>query len=113
VDVMPAAGGAMTVLTGLRGNELPHWQPVAPTSVTGVAPATGPSAGGTSVTITGHQFLRGAVVRFGSAAAANVVVVSTREIRAVAPPGSGTVDVTVQTSRGTSAATAADRFTYQ
>jgi hypothetical protein len=103
----------MTVLTGVRGNEIPHWQPVVPTSVTGVTPATGPSAGGTSVTITGHVFLPGAVVRFGSARARHVVVSSSHRITAIAPPGSGTVDVTVQTSRGTSATSAADRFTYQ
>ena len=30
IDVMPAAGGPATVLTGLRGNEIPSWQPVAP-----------------------------------------------------------------------------------
>ncbi len=113
INVMPAGGGAMTVLTGARGNEIPHWQPVVPTSVTGVSPATGPAAGGTSVTITGHVFVSGSIVRFGSARATNVVVVSSHEITAVAPPGSGAVDVTVQTARGTSATSPADVFTYQ
>jgi hypothetical protein len=78
-----------------------------------VRPATGAAAGGTSVTITGHAFAPGAVVRFGSARATNVVVASTHRITAVAPAGTGTVDVTVQTSRGTSATSAADRFTYR
>ena len=49
IDVMPAAGGPATALTGVRGNELPSWQAVAPTAVTGVSPAQGATAGATSV----------------------------------------------------------------
>ncbi|HEY3766335.1 MAG TPA: IPT/TIG domain-containing protein, partial [Gaiellales bacterium] len=113
IDVMPAAGGPMTVLTGLRGNELPSWQPLAPTAVTAVSPGQGPTAGGTSVTITGRNFAAGAVVRFGATRATSVVVVSPTQITADAPAGSGTVDVTVATPRGTSATTPADEFTYQ
>jgi TolB protein len=113
IVVMPAGGGAPAVLTGLRGNELPHWQPVRATAVTGLSPDNGPSAGGTTVTITGHGFVAGAKVRFGSAAAADVVVHSLTSITAISPPGTGTVDVVVTTSRGASATSAADRFTYQ
>jgi hypothetical protein len=114
IDVMPAGGGAATALTGLRGNEIPHWQPVTATAVTGVSPGQGPSAGGTAVTITGHGFVAGARVRFGSAAATHVVVHSPTSITATSPAGSpGTVDVVVTTSRGTSATSPADRFTYQ
>ena len=113
VDVMPAAGGPATVLTGLRGNEIPHWQPVAPVAVTGLTPNVGPAAGGTSVQITGRNFAPGATVRFGSAAATSVVVVSPTEITATSPPGTGTADVVVTTTRGSSAVSPADRFTYQ
>jgi Tol biopolymer transport system component len=113
IDVMPAGGGAATPLTGLRGNEIPHWQPVTATTVTGIAPDHGPSAGGTTVTVTGHGFVAGAGVRFGSAPATGVVVHSPSSITATSPAGSGTVDVVVTTSRGTSPATPADRFTFQ
>jgi hypothetical protein len=51
-------------------------------------------------------------VAFGAAPAASFTVDSDTQITAVAPEGSGTVDVTVTTPAGTSAATAADRFTY-
>jgi len=113
IDVMPAGGGAASVLTGLRGNEIPHWQPVTATAVTGVSPGQGPSAGGTTVTISGHGFVAGARVKFGGAAATHVVVHSLTSITATAPPGTGTVDVVVTTSRGTSQTSAADQFTYQ
>jgi Tol biopolymer transport system component len=113
IDEMPAAGGTATVLTGLRENEIPRWQPVAATAVTGVSPGQGPAAGGTTVTITGRGFGPAAAVRFGSVRAANVVVTSSTSLTATSPAGSGTVDVTVTTSRGTSATSPADRFTYQ
>jgi Tol biopolymer transport system component len=113
IDVMPAGGGPVTVLTGRRGNEIPHWQPVTATTVTGLSPDHGPSAGGTTVTITGHGFVARARVRFGSAAATGVVVHSPASITATSPAGTGTVDVVVTTSRGTSATAAGDRFTYQ
>jgi Tol biopolymer transport system component len=113
IGVMPAGGGAATALTGLRGNELPHWQPVTATAVTGVSPGQGPAAGGTTVTITGHGFVAGARVRFGSTPATHVVVHSPTSITATSPAGTGTVDVVVTTSRGTSQTSAADRFTFQ
>jgi Tol biopolymer transport system component len=113
VDVMPAAGGPPAVLTGLRGNEIPHWQAVAPVAVTGLSPNQGPAAGGTSVQITGRNFASGATVRFGTAAATSVVVVSPTEIMATSPPGTGTADIVVTTTRGSSAVSPADRFTYQ
>ena len=83
----------------------------APT-VTSVAPATGPSGGGTTVTITGTGFTDATGVSFGSVAATDVAVVTATSMTALAPAGSGVVDVTVTSPEGTSAATAADQFTY-
>jgi Tol biopolymer transport system component len=113
IDEMPAGGGPVTVLTGVRRNEIPRWQPVSATAVTGISPGQGPAAGGTSVTITGRNFGPAATVMFGSVRATNVVFTSSTSITATSPAGSGTVDVTVTTSRGTSATSPADRFTYQ
>lgn len=45
-----------------------------PPTVTTVAPVRGPAGGGTQVTISGSNFKPGATVRFGSSAAANVIV---------------------------------------
>jgi IPT/TIG domain len=89
----------------------PTTAPTAP-AVTGVSPATGPSAGGTPVTITGTGFSADSIVNFGAAAASSVTVSSATSITAVSPGGSGTVDVAVTNSGGTSAASTADHFTY-
>jgi hypothetical protein len=83
----------------------------APT-VTAVSPATGPPGGGTTVTITGTGFSDATGVSFGSTAAAAVGLSSATSITAVTPAGSGTVDVTVTSPDGTSAASAADQFSY-
>jgi hypothetical protein len=81
--------------------------------VTAVSPASGPSGGGTQVTITGVGFTTNAVVKFGATQATSVTVDSPTTIRAVSPPAAaGTVDITVTTNNGTSAASTADRFTF-
>jgi hypothetical protein len=84
----------------------------APT-VTVVSPNSGPTAGGTGVTITGTNLTGATAVSFGAVAATNVTVVSGTSITATSPAGSaGAVDVTVTTAGGTSATGAADKFTY-
>lgn len=80
--------------------------------VSAVSPASGPATGGSVVTIAGAGFVTGAVVDFGSTPATSVTVNSASSITATSPPGSGAVDVTVNTYAGISAATAADKFTY-
>ncbi len=70
-------------------------------SITGVAPASGPVAGGTSVVITGTNFQSGASVAFGTVVAATVTVNSATQITAVTPASSaGVVDVTVMNNDG-------------
>ena len=54
-----------------------------PPTVTGVSPSAGPLAGGTAITITGTNFLSGATVSVGGAAATSVVVVNATTITAV------------------------------
>ncbi len=70
----------------------------APT-VTGVNPASGPTTGGTSVTVSGTGFAAGATVTFGGTAATNVVVTNSSTITATTPAhAAGTVDVVVTNS---------------
>jgi hypothetical protein len=80
--------------------------------ITGVAPSTGPEAGGTPVTITGTNLDGATTVKFGATDASSVKVNSPTSIEAIAPGGSGTVEVSVTTERGTSTATPADDFSY-
>jgi hypothetical protein len=94
-------------------------------TVTKVEPAGGPPGGGTTVTISGAAFegvyTNGSgerppfvkAVKFGSASATSFKVEPSGQISAVAPPGTGTVDVTVTTEGGTSATGVADQFSYE
>jgi YVTN family beta-propeller protein len=82
-------------------------------TVTSVTPDCGPDAGGTSVVVVGTNLSGATAVDFGSTAASTYTVDSSTEISATSPSGSdGTVNVTVTTSSGTSATSAADDFTY-
>ena len=82
-------------------------------TVTAVNPSSGPSTGGTPVTITGTNFTGVSAVHFGAVPAASYSVPNNTSISATAPSGAaGAVDVTVTTSQGTSATTSNDQFTY-
>jgi hypothetical protein len=81
-------------------------------SIADVSPNTGPTAGGTSVEITGSGFTGTEKVSFGSVLATNVVVVSDNEVTATSPAGTNTVDVVVENALGSSTKTSADKFTY-
>ena len=84
-----------------------------PPTVTGISPTSGPTAGVTSVTITGTGFTGATAVKFGTIAATSFTVNSATSITAISPAGSaGTVDITVTTPGGTSATSSADKFTY-
>lgn len=72
--------------------------------VTGVDPARGSTLGGTSVRISGTDFLSGAAVTIGGVAAASVVLNTDGSITAVTPAGArGTADVAVKNPDGRSA----------
>ncbi len=101
----PAHGSLLTELTGGLG-------PAPPPTITGVAPDAGPAAGGTTVTVTGTNFVSGDEVSFGQDDATQVSVASATSITATSPPGSGTIDVTVSGPGGTSATDPADQFAY-
>jgi hypothetical protein len=82
-------------------------------AVTAVSPASGVTAGGTSVTLTGTGFTSATAVTFGSVAASSYTVNSATSITATSPAESaGTVDITVTTANGTSATHVVDQFTY-
>jgi hypothetical protein len=77
--------------------------------VTSVAPDVGPA--GTTVTITGTGFTHVTGVQFDGTPASYVPVNRTT-ISAVSPAGSGTEDVTVTTTAGTSTIVTQDEYTY-
>jgi hypothetical protein len=83
-------------------------------AVSGIAPPTGTTAGGTTITITGTGFTGATKVVFGTVAATSYVVVSDTEITAVSPAqAASTRDIRVTTAGGaTTPVVAADQFTY-
>jgi large repetitive protein len=83
----------------------------APT-VTSLSPSSGPTTGGTVVTVKGAVFNGATQVFFGSVASTSFSVSSSTTILAAAPAeAAGAHDVTVTTGNGTSAVVAADQFT--
>ena len=85
-----------------------------PPGVSSISPSSGPTAGGTSVVITGHDFAGVSAVKFGSKPAASYTVNSETKITATAPATTtaGAVDTSVTTPAGTTATSSPDRFTY-
>ncbi len=113
----PAGTGTVDVrVTGVGGTSATsaadHYTYIAAPVVTSVSPTAGPTAGGTTVTITGTGFLFSTAVTFGATPATSYSVISSTQITAVSPANAGTVDIRVTTSGGTSATSAADQFTY-
>jgi hypothetical protein len=92
------------------------YEPAAPApTVTGITPAAGPVAGGTTVTVTGTGFTDATGVSFGQVAAQNLTVASDTQLTVTSPQAAaaGTVGVTVTTPAGTSPTSQADHFTYE
>ena len=109
-------GTISTTDTDTWGTAIGRFTLAAPV-VTSISPNTTPElsqACAPTVTVNGREFVAGgSTVRFGTVAASNVNVTSPERLTALAPPqAAGTVDVTVETANGTSATSAADRFTY-
>lgn len=76
--------------------------PPAPT-ITAIAPAEGPTTGGTVVSITGADLAGATGVKFGASPAVSFTVNSATSIVATAPPGADAADVVVTTPAGSSA----------
>ena len=83
-----------------------------PPTVTSISPTSGTTAGGTSVTITGTNFISGATVTIGGSSCTSVVVVSSTSITCTTPSGTaGPRDVVVATGVSPNA-TLTGGFTY-
>ncbi len=85
---------------------------VAPPYIAGASPASGSSAGGTAITVSGNNFTGATSVTVDGSSAA-FTVVSDTSITATTPAhAAGAVDVRVVSSGGTSALSSNARFTY-
>lgn len=97
VTVTNSDGQSGTLASGFQYNSS------AP-SISGISPTSGPTTGGTTVSITGLHFATGALVFFGAVAATGVAVNGSTQIQAVTPAVSSAaaVDVVVQNPDGES-----------
>lgn len=115
--VAPAGSGTVgvyvTTPSGTSSGDV-HFTFLQQPSISDVTPRTGPASGGTTVKIDGGGFDAASTVSFGAKAASSVTFDSEGELTAVAPPGAGTVYVTVTTPGvGTSPDVASGRFGYE
>jgi alpha-tubulin suppressor-like RCC1 family protein len=116
--VAPAGAGTVDVTVRTPAGISPtgaadEYTYVAAPTVTELSVKAGPSAGGTSVTITGTEFTDATAVSFGAGSVTSFEVNSATSITAVSPPGpAGPVDVTVTSVGGSSAISTKGRFQY-
>jgi alpha-tubulin suppressor-like RCC1 family protein len=110
---VPVAVATLSEVTGIAAggyHDIAYGEAI-PT-VTAVSPAAGPTAGGTTVTITGTDFTGATEVKFGGTNA-TFTFNSPTSITAFSPARAvGTVDVTVTSPSGTSPTMPQDRFAY-
>lgn len=100
---------SVTLTSGFTYNAPPSSAP----TVSAVSPGSGPTAGGTSVTISGTNFVSGASVRFGGTSATNVSVTSSTSMTATIPAHrAGAVNVVV-TNPDNQSGTLTNGFTYR
>jgi hypothetical protein len=107
------AGAKDVVVTtaGGSGNLTGGYTYAAAPTVTAISPSSGPTVGGTSVNITGTDFISGATVTIGGSATTGVTVVNSTRITATTPAGTpGAKDVIVTTVGGNG--TLAGGYTY-
>ena len=97
----PSAVNVTVTTPGGTSNPLPYTYAATP-AVTGVSPQFGPATGGNTVTVTGSGLALATQAHFGANAATGLTVNSDTQLTATAPPGTGTVVVTVTTPGGTS-----------
>jgi plastocyanin len=86
-----------------------------PPTISNISPATGPTSGGTPITITGTLFQSGATVKIGALLATDVTVVSATSITARTPLGPATEQLSsdvVVTNPDSTKATATGAFTW-
>ncbi|MGH9557039.1 MAG: beta strand repeat-containing protein, partial [Terriglobales bacterium] len=104
--VVTNSGGQSTTLSG-------GFSYTVNLSISTISPSSGPSAGGTAVTITGTGFKAGAAVQFGTVQAPSVTVVNSTQITTTTPAQApATVDVTVFNEFDEFEATVTNGFTY-
>ena len=112
ISINGVAYGDNTFVTVGAGGAIMQSAALSVPTLTGISPASGPTAGGTPVTITGSDLSTVNAVYFGATPATSFTLDTDASMTAVSPPGTETVDVTVYGTGGASATSSSDQFTY-
>ena len=116
--VSPPGAGLVDIIVHTAGGDSPitasdHFLYGTDPSIQKLSVTSGPSVGGTAVTILGSGFTGATVVSFGQTPVDHFVVKSDGEIDTSTPSGpEGPVAVEVMTPAGISGTSASDQFTY-
>lgn len=105
VDVVNPGPWTGTLTNGYTYNPVP--------TVSEVSPSSGPTTGGTNITITGTGFLSGATVDISGSAVTNVVVVNSTTITGTTPSHSAGVMSVYVTNTDTQTSLENVNFTYE
>ena len=112
VDMTNPAGTIIAYPTAVASSSFSVLYGTPQPVVTSLSPASGSTAGGTTVTIEGNYFYGATAVTFGGVRASGYLYAD-GSISVTAPAGTaGTVDVVVTTPGGASPIVGADKFTY-
>ncbi len=115
----PAGSGEVTITAELSGGDqaeapAPFTYVAGAATITDFSPRMGPAGGGNTIQIAGSNFIPETTVLIGGTEvpSTGVTYVSERTLRAVMPPGTGSVSVAVA-NPGTAPQQAAVSYTYQ
>jgi hypothetical protein len=112
----PALAGLLSVKVtnpdGQSDTLFDAYTALTPPNVTSVSPSTGTELGGTSLTINGSDFVSGATVTIGGAAATGVAFVNSTQLTCVAPAGAAGARDVVVTNPDTQSDTLVGGYTY-
>jgi hypothetical protein len=107
VSAAGEAGASGTPVANMHRNDTP---PI----LSSISPASGPTSGGTVVTIHGSRLGKKASVMFDSTAATNLTWISPTMLTVTTPPhAAGIVNIIITTPRGTGTSSSVGQFTYQ
>ncbi len=114
VNVLPNNSGIDGNIFVYVGSEKMQINQPSLSTISSVAPSSGPMSGGTEVQITGRAFAQGATVTFGGIPATDVMVVDSSTIQATTPPvtRARSVEVFVENPDG-SIGRISDGFIYE
>jgi hypothetical protein len=96
-------------------SEVSYAVPGVPTpsvTLTSISPTSGPTTGGTVLTLQGSNFVSGATVSVGGTAATSVTLISTTQLRATTPAGTAGARTVTVTNPSAQSASLANAFTY-